>query len=211
MSIAKRNGKQIVRVGAYATAADFRQIFTEDVSSLYLLTLLLTGSPEKAEECFVEGIGESSKENRIFKEWARSWARRTIIRSAIRLVAPRESIAATGRTVEFARVMGNLPILLHAEVSAILELAPLERFVFVMSVLERHSDHECSILLGCAHREIAPARTRAMQHLGRLLAPNNPAGFSPESTAASDKTATITTLVIAQYFASPAWDMGISR
>ena len=31
-----------------------------------------------------------------------------------------------------------------AEVSAILELAPLERFVFVMSVLERYSEHDCS-------------------------------------------------------------------
>ena len=27
--------------------------------------------------------------NRVFKEWARSWARRTIIQSAIRLIAPR--------------------------------------------------------------------------------------------------------------------------
>jgi hypothetical protein len=107
--MAERNGKQIVNAGAYATATDFRRIFTEDVNSLYLLALLLTGSPEKAEECFVEGIGESTKEHRVFKEWARSWARRTIIRSAIRLVAPRESIVATGWTDDVARVMGISP------------------------------------------------------------------------------------------------------
>jgi hypothetical protein len=57
----------------------------EFLGSLYLLSLLLTGSHEKAEACFVEGIGESTKENHVFKEWARSWARRTIIQSAIRL------------------------------------------------------------------------------------------------------------------------------
>ena len=56
------------------------------------------------------------------------------------------------RTVDVTRMMDKVPMFLHAEVSAILELAHLERFVFVMSVLERYSDHDCSILLGCARR-----------------------------------------------------------
>jgi hypothetical protein len=127
-----------------------------------LLSLLLTGSHEKAEACFVEGIGESTKENHVFKEWARSWARRTIIQSAIRLIAPRESVVAAIRTVDVTRVMDKVPMFLHAEVSAILELAHLERFVFVMSVLERYSDHDCSILLGCARRDgMSPRRELA--------------------------------------------------
>ena len=167
--MAKGNGKQIVSAAAYATVADFKQIFTEDVNSLYLLSLLLTGDPEKAEKCFVEGIGESTKGNDVFKEWARSWARRTIVQSAIRLIAPREHSVTAFRTADVAQLIDKVPTVLHADVRAILELVPLERFVFVMSVLERFSDHDCSILLSCARRDIATVRARAMQRLVILL------------------------------------------
>jgi DNA-directed RNA polymerase specialized sigma24 family protein len=136
----------MMSAGAYATAIDFQQIFTDDVNSLYLLSLLLTGNHEKADECFVAGIGESTKANHVFKEWAHSWARRTIIQSAIRVIAPRERSATAIRNPFDAAAMDRVPLVLHSEVRAILELAPFERFVFVMSVLERYSDHDCSIL-----------------------------------------------------------------
>jgi hypothetical protein len=118
------DGKSNVVSGAYATAADFKQIFTEDVDSLYLLSLLLTGDHEKAEECFVGSIGESTKGNRVFKEWARSWARRSIIQRAIRLINPRQRSVTAIRTADVARMMCKVPMVLHAEVRAILELAP---------------------------------------------------------------------------------------
>src|ERR1700746_791986 len=89
--------KEIPGSVAYASTADFERIFTEDMSALYLLSLLLTGERDKAEECFVAGIGESTRGNRVFKEWARSWTRRTIIQSAIRLIAPRHR---TGRATQ---------------------------------------------------------------------------------------------------------------
>ncbi len=191
---------------AYATAADFRQIFTEDINSLYLVSLLLTGNQEKAEECFVAGIGESTKGNYVFKEWARSWARRTIIQSAIRLIAPRERSATAIRNTDVLRGMEKVPLVLHAEVRAILELAPFERFVFVMSVLERYSDHECSILLGCPRRDIATARARAMQQLVTLLGLKHKSSAHPgsEASAAPENGETVVQLMIAQYFATPA-------
>jgi hypothetical protein len=34
VTVTKKNGNQIVSAGAYATAADFKQIFTEDVISV---------------------------------------------------------------------------------------------------------------------------------------------------------------------------------
>lgn len=80
-------------------------------------------------------VGESTKENRVFKEWARSWARRTIIQSAIRVIGPRERSVTAIRTAYLERVMEKVPTVLHAEVGAILELVPVERFVFVISVL----------------------------------------------------------------------------
>src|ERR1700746_2043568 len=70
------------------TGADFCRIFAEDRSSLFLLGLLLTANPEKAEQCFVAGIGDSVDGSTVFKEWARSWARRTIIQRAIQLMRP---------------------------------------------------------------------------------------------------------------------------
>ena len=187
----------------YATSADFKRIFSEDVNNLYLLSLLLTGTPEKAEECFVEGIEQSTNGNYVFKEWARSWARRTIIQSAIRLIAPMDFGQTVSRSADFVRGMDKIPMLLHAEVRAILELAPLERFIFVMSVLERYSDNDCSILLGCARREVAGFRTRAMQQLGMFLSSRCASESSSDDSIMPKDIATITTPLIAQYFSLP--------
>src|ERR1700730_9818328 len=75
---------------AYATSDDFCRIFSEEMNSLYLLGLLLTADAEKAEQCFGAGIGDSVEGNAVFREWARSWARRTIIQHAIRMMKPAE-------------------------------------------------------------------------------------------------------------------------
>jgi DNA-directed RNA polymerase specialized sigma24 family protein len=206
----KKGEREIASRSAYATVADFKRIFSEDVNSLYLLSLLLTGTPDKAEECFVEGIGESTKGNYVFKEWARSWARRTIIQSAIRLIAPIDYSPTANRSADVVPGMDKIPLVLHAEVRAILELVPLERFVFVMSVLERYSDNDCSTLLGCARRDIAPLRTRSLQQLGMFLRSKYQMESSSENPTAPENIAMITTPLIAQYFAAPEWPEGVS-
>jgi DNA-directed RNA polymerase specialized sigma24 family protein len=206
----RKDEKDIASRGVYATLADFKRIFSEDVNSLYLLSLLLTGTPDKVEECFVEGIGESTNGNHVFKEWARSWARRTIIQSAIRLIAPMDYSTTVSRSADVARGMDKIPLVLHAEVRAVLELAPLERFVFVMSVLERYSDNDCSILLGCTRRDVASLRIRAMQQLGMFLRSKYPMESSLENPTAPENIAMMTTPLIAQYFAAPEWPAGIS-
>src|SRR5215472_8490174 len=145
-------------------------MFTENVNGLYLLWFLLTGNQEKAEECFVAGIGESVKGNYVFEEWAHSWARRTIIQSVIRLIAPREHSAAAISNLLDAAAMDRLPLLLHAAARAILQLAPLERFVFVISVgyrsdvdrrvLSHHGDpiEFRSLLLAASERPSFPLK-----------------------------------------------------
>ena len=45
------------------------------------------------------------------------------------------------------------------------KLAPLERFMFVMSILERHSHSDCALLLGCSKNKVAEARTTALRRL----------------------------------------------
>ena len=143
---------------AYATSDDFRRIFSEEMNSLYLLGLLLTGDAGKAEQCFVAGIGDSVENNAVFREWAYSWARRTVIQHAIRMIEPAQ---------EKLPIADTEPVRLGIEprLRAILKLNALERFVFVMSVLEGYSYQDCSILLGCPRQVVVNARARALEHL----------------------------------------------
>jgi len=197
----RASNKEIVSSDAYATAADFEQIFTQDMSGLYLLSFLLTGDGDKAEECFVAGIGESTQGNRVFKEWARSWARRTIIQSAIRLIAPRQQSPSATRKPVAATTLDRLPLALQAEVSAILELSPFERFVFVMSTLERYSDQDCSILLSCTRKDVSEARGRALHQLGTLMkAQRNAAAAGLEDVVVREDPTALFEFTIARYF-----------
>ena len=52
-----------------------------------------------------------------------------------------------------------------AAIASILGLEGFERFVFVLSVLERCSDQDCSVLLGCSRQDVREARIRALQHV----------------------------------------------
>jgi len=147
----------------YATQADFRRVFQEDMNRLYLLSFLLTGERDLAEQCFVSGLKMSSEGNPVFKEWATSWARRTIILTAIRMVRPR--LGDPQRSSAPPKSAGPSAIS-RAEIANIIALPPFERFVFVMSVLECYTEQECSLLLGCTRREAMEARERALRRTG---------------------------------------------
>lgn len=210
LGMAPGRNREIVSWGKYATPADFEQIFTEDMSGLYLLSFLLTGDRDQAEACFVGGIGESVKTNRVFKEWARSWARRTIVRRAIRLIEPRQHPEAEVRK-PFIQTLDDLPPVLRAEVAAILQLAPLERFVFVMSALERYSDHECSLLLGCTRRDVTEARARGLQQLARLMNPQRDQTVVGLKQFSHENARLVMEMTIARYFGTQSSNASISR
>jgi len=147
----------------YATQADFRRVFQEGMNRLYLLSFLLTGERDLAEQCFVSGLKMSSEGNPVFKEWATSWARRTIILTAIRMARPR--LGDPQRSSVPPKSAGPSAIS-RAEIANIIALPPFERFVFVMSVLECYTEQECSLLLGCTRRETMEARERALRRTG---------------------------------------------
>ena len=151
----------------HATSEEFCRIFTEDLSGLYQLSFLLTGDHEKAEHCCVAGLEDCARTNHVFRDWARSWAKRTIIQNAIRELKPRPrgakssfSDTAFPNFCEFFRGQDG-----HYELKAVLALEDFERFVFVMSVLEHYSVHECALLLGCSQREVQEGQTRAFSGL----------------------------------------------
>ena len=150
------------RTTTYATAADFCEIFTEEMHSLYLLAFLLTADNDKAEQCFVNGLGECEEGMSVFMEWARSWARRAILKHAIRMIMParRNADSLSFISLKVAATAGRNNLF-----AAIVALRAFERFVFVMSVLERQSDEDCSSLLGCSRRDIIIARTLAIECL----------------------------------------------
>jgi hypothetical protein len=62
-------------VTRYAAVTDFREIFTEEMHSLYLLSFLLTADKDKAEQCFILGLGECLEGIGGFMEWAVGAAR----------------------------------------------------------------------------------------------------------------------------------------
>jgi DNA-directed RNA polymerase specialized sigma24 family protein len=154
-------GKGNTRATEYANARDFCRIFAKDMNSLYLLALLLTGDHEKAQHSFVAGLEDATHRNTVFKEWARSWARRVIVQNALFAVKPRIGGENT------PDLTGSQSGDENPEIRGVLKMQPFDRFVFVLSVLEGYSDHECAILLECTRRDVLAARTRAFEHIGR--------------------------------------------
>jgi DNA-directed RNA polymerase specialized sigma24 family protein len=150
----------------YATREDFIKVFHEDRNDLYQLSFLLTRDHEKAEKCVVAGIDDCVKENRVFREWARSWAKRIILENAIRELKPRPSLPSSSPSATvFSRSEQSSGSGGHFDLETALKLGDFERFVLAMSVLENYSHHECALLLGCSVLEIRQARFHALEEL----------------------------------------------
>ena len=196
--------KHITTPTLYASSTDFRQIFDEDMSGLYLLSFLLTADREKAEQCFVSGLEDAVEGNPVFREWARSWARRVIIVNAVRAINPRpmeENGRSSSATVSSN---GKTPPVEQVEIAAVLALEPFERFVYVMTVLEHYSDQDCSLLLGCARRDVVAARTSAFEQIGITMAshPRQLPPASSEKPAPDEHRSSLLELLVGQRLAT---------
>ncbi len=178
--------KQIARPTQYASSDDFERIFDEEMNSLYLLSFLLTADQALAEKCFVSGLEDAKKGNPVFKEWARSWAERMITQNAVRAVNPRPGVA----NVDSHSVSADRdPLPAHHRVfAAIFDLDTFARFVYVITVLERYSDQDCSVLMGCARRDVVSARVRALQQISTVAPPPSSRDTAPEKTTLRDLT-----------------------
>jgi len=54
------------------------------------------------------------------------------------------------------------------EPESILDLPELDRFVFVICVLERYSTYDCALLLGRSLRDVNEARQRVGNQIGQI-------------------------------------------
>jgi hypothetical protein len=150
---------------------DFCHIYIEEMNGLFLLSLLLTGDPQKAEQCFLSGFEDSVRNNYVFKEKAHSWARRSIMLQAIRLLCSRPGEATESNGSRLSPLIGNVAaeVQAHPDFARIVALNSFERFVFVMSILERYSAQECSLLLGCFRRDVINAQAAVVHHLASAV------------------------------------------
>lgn len=171
----KHRKQQKAEAKQYASSEDFCRLFSEHLNSLYCLAFLLTADQEKAEQCFVAGLQDSVQSNRVFQSWAHRWAKRTIIENAIHAVKPCPGVRVAGASI----YSSPLQVEADSEFRRVLAMEDFERFVFVMSVLEQYSDHECSILLDTSVRDIHEARSRAFQEIADLAPDAQAALFVP--------------------------------
>jgi hypothetical protein len=153
----KKQGSQ-----RYATREDFCRVFKDDLDALYLLSFLIIGDHEGAERCLVSSLEDCAKTNHVFRQWAHLWAKRTIIRCAIRILQ-----AEPGHSNSRLPAKRNPPRLLggHFHLERILALGNFERCVVVMSVLERLSEVECALIFRRSLKEIRSIRIAALEKL----------------------------------------------
>ena len=154
-----------VNTNDYARHEDFCAIFRNHLDRLYLLALILVGDELIAEKCFLAAFDSCAEESRVFRDSALSWSRRSVIKNAIRIVLP-----ASGNSSHQCLVgkRNSLDLDKNGPLECVQDLLPFDRFVFVMSVLERYSDRECALLLGCSFTDILPVRIRALQQISRI-------------------------------------------
>ena len=85
-----------------------------------------------------------------------------MIENAIGIVSPTSGRNGQERDLWGARQHAKQR---ECEIDEATKLDPFERFVFVMSILERYSNWDCSLLLGCSMNKIAQARMKALRRL----------------------------------------------
>jgi hypothetical protein len=158
-----------------ATCEDFRKLFTEDIHGLHLLSFLLTADREKAEQCFVAGLDACVDGDSVFREWARPWAKRMIVRNAVQMISPHPGTAGSTSCTFCSAGKANLAeiALKDGLFARVLALDDFERFVYVLSVLEGYPIQDCAALLGASQQAVEETRVRALQHIAdteRLIA-----------------------------------------
>ena len=158
--------------GEYATKEEFASVFECEGASLQRLALLLTANSEAAKRCLIRTFRECIASSSVYREWVLSWTRRMAIRNAISLVMGPggQSFVNKNDDPDNGLIAFSLDDSLgtFAESEWILDLPELDRFVFVICVLERYSIYDCALLLGRSPRDINDARQRVGNEVGEI-------------------------------------------
>jgi DNA-directed RNA polymerase specialized sigma24 family protein len=168
----RRLGQKASDRGEYASKEEFASVFESERVGLQKLALLLTANPEAAKQCLIRASRECIASSSVSKEWAVSWTRRMVIRNAISLVVHPggQSFVGTNDDAGDGLIAFSLDESLAAIATSesIRGLSEIERFVFVICVLERYSIHDCALLLGKSPREVNAVRRRVGSQVGPI-------------------------------------------
>ena len=164
----------------YAAAEDFEQFFANQNTDLFRLSLQLTADAEKAERCLILAMRDCFFRSNVLKDRVGTWARRMVMRNAIRLVWGRSNDILVESGSEFHSQPSYCSLEALRESVAILTLPDLERLAFVICILERYSILDCALLLRKAPREVYEAIVRATSQVIPLEG-----GKNHEATVAS--------------------------
>jgi len=153
----------------YATADDFQRLFAKEMTSLFRLSLHLTADAGMAEDCIILAMKECFDNSTVSKEWVNIWARRTVVRTAIRLVL------GTGNAIpidiyddagpDFHLQSSEFRMEELEDSLTVLELPDFDRLAFVLCVLEQYSILDCALLLKRSTKDVDNARVRAIYHV----------------------------------------------
>jgi len=165
------NQFKLIEEDTYATAEDFQRLFAREMTNLFRLSLHLTANAEKAETCLILAMRECFANSTVSKEWALIWARRRVIRNAIRLVLGTEnaepnniySYSEAGHDFHLQPSQYRIEALWESV--AIFCLPDFDRLAFVICALERYSILDCALLLRRSQKDVNDARVRAINQI----------------------------------------------
>ncbi len=163
------NQFKLIEEDTCATTVDFQSLFAREMTDLFRLSLQLTADAEKAEKCLLLAMRECFTNSTVSKRWAPTWARRSVVRNAIRLVPVTEPVmcndTCSAPGADFDLQPCEYLIETLRESPAILALPNIDRLVFVICVLERYSIMDCALLLKKSPKDVDNARVRAINQV----------------------------------------------
>src|SRR5262249_33451890 len=180
-----RNQISVGKGEDYAACHDFKRLFIKEMNSFYLLAYTLTGDNATAEQCLVSALDDCVNGPSVLKRSVRWWARRKIIHNAIRTIRPCATVSQiTAHADNFKANEREAGLYSDSAMTVLRQLPDFQRFVFVMSFLERYLNEDSSMLLGCTVAEVRDGQTGALRQITQAHAKNGTGVASTPSGAA---------------------------
>ena len=168
-----------------AEPEDFERIFAKQNTDLFRLSLQLTADAEKAETCLILAMRDCFFRSSVSRDRAYAWARRMVIRNAIRVVWGRSNDVTDEAGLEFQLQPSEFAVESLRESLAILTLPEFDRLAFVICFLERYSILDCALLLRKTPQEVHEAILRATDQILSAEKPISDDGAIPSSVNVS--------------------------
>ncbi len=164
----KSSADRAFKRSEYDTPEEFRDLFASRGPALLHLAFQLTANSKAAQQCLTVALGDCLSNSSVSKEWIGTWARRAVVRRAIRLIVDTEGPPPAGTPVGQEALIRMRPRSFGMEPVPdlhIMVLRDFERLVFVICILEGYSIQDCALLLGRSRKDVYDAQSRAMDQV----------------------------------------------